>query len=45
VAEKFAGLLVNDSQSFLGQDPRWKPTIGDGKNFGLREFVNFAIGK
>ncbi len=45
VAETFAGLLVNDSQSFLGQDPRWKPTIGDGKNFGLREFVNFAIGK
>ena len=45
VAETFAGLLANDSQSFLSQDPRWKPTIGDGKNFGLRDFVNFAIGK
>jgi hypothetical protein len=45
VAETFAGLLTGDSQSFIGQDPRWKPTIGDGKTFGLREFVNFAIGK
>ncbi len=45
VAETFAGLLKEDSQSFLGQDPRWKPTIGDGKPFGLKEFVKFAIGK
>jgi len=45
VAETFAGLLVADSQSFLSQDPRWEPTIGDGKNFGLKELVNFAIGK
>jgi hypothetical protein len=45
VAETFAGLLTEDSQSFLGQDPRWTPTIGGGKTFGLREFVKFAIGK
>lgn len=45
VAETFAGLLVYDSQSFLAQEPRWKPTIGDAKTFGLKEFVNFAIGK
>jgi hypothetical protein len=45
VAETFAGLLTEDSQSFFGQDPRWKPTIGDGKTFGLKEFVKFAIGK
>jgi len=38
-------LLKEDSQSFLGQDRRWKPTIGDGKPFGLEEFVKFAIGK
>jgi hypothetical protein len=44
VAETFAGLIVNDSQSFLSQEPRWKPTIGGGKIFGLKEFVNFAIG-
>ena len=45
VAETFAGLLVYDSLSFLAQEPKWKPTIGDGKTFGLKEFVNFAIGK
>ncbi len=49
VAETFAGLLTKDSQSFLGQDPRWTPTIGDGKTktktFGLKEFVKFATGK
>ena len=45
VAETFAGLLVEDSQSFFGQDPQWKPTITKGKPFGLKEFVNFAIGK
>ena len=45
VAETFAGLLAYDSQSFFAQEPKWKPTIGDGKIFGLKEFVNFAIGK
>jgi hypothetical protein len=45
VAETFAGLLKYDSQSFLNQDPTWKPTIGDGKHFGLKEFVNFALGR
>ena len=44
VAETFAGLLVYDSQSFLAVEPRWKPMIGDGSTFGLKEFVNFAIG-
>ncbi len=45
VAETFAGLFTDDSHSFFGQDPRWKPTIGDGKTFGLKEFVNFALGR
>ncbi len=45
VAETFAGLLTYDSQSFLNQDPRWTPTIGDGRHFGLKEFVNFALGR
>jgi hypothetical protein len=45
VAETFAGLLVTDSQSFLSQDPRWKPTLGGGGTFGLREFVKFALSK
>ncbi len=44
VAETFGGLLSYDSQSFLTQDPNWKPTIGGGKTFGLKEFVKFALG-
>lgn len=44
VAETFAGLLKYDSQSFLNQEPRWKPTLVKG-DFGLREFVNFALGR
>jgi hypothetical protein len=43
VAETFAGLLKYDSHSFLNQDPRWRPEIGGG-TFGLKEFVNYAIG-
>src|SRR5215472_16400593 len=45
VAETFAGLIRYDNQSFLNQEPRWTPTIGDGRNFGLKEFVNFALGR
>jgi hypothetical protein len=36
VAETFAGPLTEDSQSFVGQNPRWTPTIGDGKTFGTK---------
>lgn len=45
VAETFAGLLRYDSQSFLTQDPKWTPTINKGGHFGLKEFVNFALGR
>lgn len=45
VAETFAGILAYDSQSFLSQDPRWKPTLGKDNQFGLRDFVNFALGR
>jgi hypothetical protein len=45
VAETFAGLLTYDSHSFLTQEPNWRPTIGDGKTFGLKEFVNFSLGR
>jgi len=45
VSETFAGLLKLDSQSFLAQDPDWKPTITKGGPFGLPQFVNFALGR
>lgn len=44
VAETFAGLLKYDSHSFLNLNPLWTPSIGDGKTFGLKEFVNYALG-
>jgi hypothetical protein len=45
VAETFAGLLVYDSFSFLSQNPTWKPTLGKNGQFGLRDFVNYALGR
>jgi hypothetical protein len=43
VAEVFLGLMFGDSNSLLSMWPKWKPTIA---NFtGLRDFVNFALGK
>lgn len=45
VAETFAGLLIYDSHSFLNQDPRWTPKLASKGRFGLREFVNYAIGR
>jgi hypothetical protein len=45
VAETFAGLLRYDSQSFLNQDPTWTPTLAHERQFGLKEFVNFALGR
>jgi hypothetical protein len=45
VAETFIGLLQTDSSSYLSQDPLWTPTFGvEGTVFGLREFVQYALG-
>jgi hypothetical protein len=46
VAETFAGLLMYDSQSFISQDSKCTPNFG-GKSgeFGLRDFVRFALGQ
>lgn len=43
VAEVFLGLMFGDSNSLLRLDPKWKPK--SGANFGLRDFVNYALGK
>jgi hypothetical protein len=45
VAGTFAGLLTYDSQSFLNEDPTWKPMFGKDGGFGLKEFVSFALGR
>ncbi len=44
VAETFVGLLCFDSQSFLSQDPLWRPpSVVAGGKFGLRELVETAL--
>ncbi len=45
VAETFAGLLYNDPNSQWRQDPLWKPWVQKEGEFGLREFVAYAIGR
>ena len=42
VAEVFLGLLFGSPDSFLSQNPGWKPTVA--LNFGLTEFVKYALG-
>jgi hypothetical protein len=42
VAEVFLGLLFGSPNSFLSQNPGWKPTVTS--NFGLAEFVKYALG-
>ncbi len=44
VAETFVGLLCNDSQSFVSQNPLWKPpSLKPGGKFGLRELIAMAL--
>jgi Animal haem peroxidase len=46
VAEVFLGMMFGDNDSFLSAEPEWTPTIGKhGKNFALRDLVEFALGE
>ena len=42
VAEVFLGLMFGDPNSMLRLDPNWKPKP---VTFGLKDFVNYALGK
>ncbi|HEY0701926.1 MAG TPA: heme peroxidase family protein [Candidatus Acidoferrales bacterium] len=42
VAEVFLGLMFGDNHSLLSSNPTWTP---DNKNFALKDFVNYALGK
>jgi hypothetical protein len=44
VAEVFLGMMFGDNDSFLTASPNWKPTIGDGSDFTLGAFVQYALG-
>ncbi|HEY0396664.1 MAG TPA: heme peroxidase family protein [Candidatus Elarobacter sp.] len=43
VAETIVGLLAFDSQSFLSQDPLWRPSLAVHDRFGLRELIAAAL--
>ena len=43
VAETFLFLLLADKTSFLVQHPLWKPTLGNGGTFTLRDLVAVAL--
>ena len=43
VAEVLIGLLAGDPLSFLGVQPDWTPTLGEGGNFTLSDLINIAI--
>jgi hypothetical protein len=43
VAEVLIGLLAGDPLSFLGVQPDWTPTLGEGTDFTLSDLINIAI--
>jgi hypothetical protein len=43
VAEVFVGILQGDRQSYLRQDPKWRPTFGPTSGtFGIVDLLKFA---
>jgi hypothetical protein len=42
VAEVLLGLLIGDPNSYLSQDPDWKPFLGSHDDFTLGELFDFA---
>jgi hypothetical protein len=42
VAEVLIGLLEGDRQSFVRQDPRWKPTYGTEDRFSMSDLLRIA---
>jgi len=43
VAEVLVGLLAGDPLSYLGVQPNWTPTFGEGGKFTLSDLVNIAV--
>lgn len=42
VAEVIVGLLEGDRLSFVRADPNWKPALGDGETFTMRDMLEYA---
>jgi Animal haem peroxidase len=45
VAEVFLGLMFGDNDSYLHQHPEWRPTLGNGGEFRLKDLVRYALGQ
>ena len=44
VAETLVGLLLNDSQSYLSQDPNWKPIVAtETGSLRMADMIGFAL--
>ena len=44
VAETLVGLLLNDSQSYLSQDPNWKPIVAtETGSLRMADMIKFAL--
>jgi len=42
VAEVIVGLLEDDAESFLRQDPDWRPFLGSNERFGIEDLLRYA---
>jgi hypothetical protein len=42
VAEVLVGLLLGDRLSFIRRDPKWRPTLGTDRDFGMEDLLNVA---
>ena len=45
VAEVFLGMMFGDNDSLLEQDPSWRPTITNKRDFFLKDLVKYALGQ
>ena len=44
VAETFAGMMLDDRNSFWNLWPKWEPTSAlGGREFDLRRFITYAL--
>ena len=45
VAETFAGMMLDDRNSFWNLWPKWEPSKAlGGREFDLRRFIEYALG-
>jgi len=45
VVEVFLGLMFGDNDSYLRQDPDWRPELTKNGEFRLKDLVNYALSR